>query len=93
MINNPALTLQYFQGLNKGQAVILHYNLYNKGSFIWIHDHVGPDAKSDSDEDRVWGQFQYIGDAAVVPVGSYLYVHDGLVCRGSGSEPVHLEMP
>ncbi len=90
-----ALTMDYFRPLEKGDTVMLHYNLYNKGSFVWIHDHVGPDAShSDSDIDRVWGRFLYEGENIDdVQVDSYLYEHDGKVCRGSGAEPVHLEMP
>ena len=87
-----ALTMDYFRNLKKGATVTLHYNLYNKGTFTWIHDHVGPDPRDN--DDRVWGRFVYEGESiADVAVASYLYEFEGVVCRGSGAEPVHLEMP
>ncbi len=94
MKNNDALTMDYFRSLKKGAVVTLHYNLYNKGTFTWIHDHVGPDASHGNDDDRVWGRFAYEGDTIDdVEIAAYLYEFEGKVCRGSGAEPVHLEMP
>ncbi len=92
---NEALTMDYFRELEQGQAILLHYNLYNKGTFVWIHDHVGPDTDYGHDTaDRVWGQFVYQGEKIKdIEIASYLYEHVGVVCRGSGAEPVHLEMP
>ena len=88
-----ALTMDYFRNLKKGAIITLHYNLYNKGTFTWIHDHVGPDPSNGSD-DRVWGRFVYEGESIDdVAVASYLYEFEDAVCRGSGAEPVHLEMP
>jgi len=90
---NEALTMDYFRGLKLGTVVILHYNLYNKGTFVWIHDHVGPDDSHGHEDDRVWGMFAYSGDTITQDIGSYLYEYNGKVCRGSGAEPVHLDMP
>ncbi|KKM59248.1 hypothetical protein LCGC14_1548410 [marine sediment metagenome] len=91
-----ALTMDYFRNLKKGAIVTLHYNLYNKGTFVWLHDHVGPDGDSshaDDSNDCVWGKFAYPGDSFTERTDPYLYEHMGVVCRGSGAEPVHLEMP
>lgn len=89
-----ALTMDYFRNLKKGAIITLHYNLYNKGTFVWIHDHVGPAADILDKSDRVWGRFVYEGDSIDdAEIGAYLYEFEGYVCRGSGAEPVHLEMP
>lgn len=82
---NPALTLDDFRAMPKGTVQILHYNDTNKGTFVWIHDRV--------EGDRVFGQYIYPGDVLDGDIDGYLYECDGVVCRGSGAEPVHLEMP
>ncbi len=81
-----ALTLDYFRGLRRGTTEILHYNAYNQGTFVWIHDRV--------EGDRVWGRYLYSGENLNdAEIGSYLYESDGYVCRGSGAERLYLEMP
>lgn len=82
---NPPLTLDDFLAWPKGRVEILHYNDTNKGSFVWIHDRV--------EGDRVFGQYVYPGDVLEADVDGYLYEFEGVVCRGSGAEPMHLEMP
>ncbi len=94
-MTNKALTLDYFRNLKAGAVVVLHYNNVNKGTFVWLHDHVGPEAGglAHDDNDHVWGKFAYSGDSFTERTDPYLYEHMGKVCRGSGAEPVHLEMP
>jgi len=92
-----ALTLDFFRSLKQGDVVVLHYNLYNKGTFTWVHDHTDPKPMNGFDTHsagRVWGRFIYEGgNLNDFPVDSYLYECDGVVCRGSAAEPLHLEMP
>lgn len=82
---NPALTIADFTAMEAGAVQVLHYNSTNKGTFVWVHDHV--------EGDRVFGRFVYPGEKLDVEIGGYLYEFEGVVCRGSGAEPVHFEMP
>ncbi len=93
MINPNAEGLYYstadFENMKKGTVVILHYNLYNKGTFVWIHSHI----QLGANDWRVVGQFAYPNDV-LSPEGAYLYANQvDQVCRGSGAEPVCREMP
>lgn len=83
---NPALTLNDFRELRQGAVLTLHYHCVNQGTFTWEHDRV--------EGDRVFGRFVYEGEVlADIPVDGYLYECGGVVCRGSGAEPVHRRMP
>ena len=73
------LTLEDFQGVEKGAMFTLRYHTHNRGEMIWIHDRV--------EGDRVWGQFPH-NNGLPVEVGGYLYEYGGYVCCGSGAEPV-----
>ncbi len=92
MINPNAEGLAYsaedFEKLKDGAVLILHYNLYNKGTFVWVHENT----HRTSDGLRAIGRFAYTGDS-LSTAGDYLYEHDGAMCRGSGAEPVCREMP
>ena len=74
------MTLDDFSKLPKSKVIHLYYNCVNEGDFRWKHSHV--------DADRVFGQFAY-DDDEWSEVGDFLYEFDGLVCRGSGAEPVY----
>ena len=85
-IDADVQTLDDFRNLRRGVLIPLHYNLYNKGSFMWVHSHV--------DGDKVWGRYVMSGEPHQdVDIGPYLYEFEGVVCRGSGAEPVCLQMP
>lgn len=80
------MTLEDFARLKKGVIIHLYYNCVNEGDFFWKHSHV--------ESDRVYGQFQYVEEGCVPDndewseIDDYLYEFEGLVCRGSGAEPV-----
>ena len=76
--------------LKKDKVVILHYNFYNKGEMIWKHDRVQLD---DDGDVRAFGSFMNTETGEWFPVDGYLYEHNGLLCCGSGAEPVCFEMP
>ena len=78
------LELADFRALEKGVMFTLYYHTFNRGEMIWIHDRV--------EDDRVWGAF-VCGDGQPVSVGNYLYEDDGVVCCGSGAEPVWAGQP
>ena len=80
------LTLADFRQMKKGHTIRLHYNDYNKGEFLWIHDRV--------EGDRVFGLYLYEGDNIhEAKIGDYLYEFEGYVARGSGAEIVCRRMP
>lgn len=89
MTDKP-LSFADFEKMKPGEVSILHYNLYNKGTFVWVHSHVG----ETDDTRRAYGQFAYSGDVLVPEVDGYLYESDcnggfgPVMCRGSGAEPV-----
>ena len=92
MINPNAEGLTYsaedFYALKSGTVLILHYNLHNKGTFVWVHENTIRHGKGL----RAIGRFAYPGDS-LSDVGDYLYEFAGKMCRGSGAEPVCREMP
>lgn len=82
--SNRPLTLADFANLPQNTVIVLHYNSFNQGTFVWLHDRV--------EGNRVWGSFAYAGET-FCKVGNYLYEFDGFVCQGSGAEPVWTKMP
>lgn len=90
MPEDRPLTLADMQTWPQGMEVRLYYHSTNKGDFMWRHDHV--------EGDRVFGQFRYdeymvYGEAGWSKVHDILYEFEGVVCRGSGAEPVWLVEP
>lgn len=88
------LTLAFFKSLPRGTELTLHYWCFNKGDMKFKYDHVGPNEDA-LNLMRVYGQ---LWDDRQEPgewteVGDFLYEYAGIVCRGSGAEPVHLVPP
>ena len=79
------MTTRDFEKIPKGQLLRLRYDEVNVGEFWWWHSHV---TQRDG-EMHVYGAFRYEGDTWS-PVDDYLYEFLGLICRGSGAEPVML---
>ena len=90
------LTLEFFRRLPKGVELKLYYWCHNRGDMLWKHDRVATEADQ-LNEERVYGQFwddrPSRGNGSWCEVGDYLYEFAGVVCRGSGAEPVHAVEP
>ncbi len=80
-MTDRALSLDDFRAYEPGQVVRLYYDLVNRGDFLWRHGSV--------EGERVVGEFRYDDmDEEWSKSGDYLYIFQGVVCRGSGAEPV-----
>ena len=87
------LTVDFFNKLNRNQTLVLGYNWVNQGVFFWEHKKVVSYDLSGSIEYRVSGCAAHLNDDCK-PVwmkeDEYLYEFEGLICRGSGAEPLYL---
>ena len=85
------LTKHLVPQLEKGKIYRMGYNCYNIGIFWWEHDCI--DEKRGStmfSELRLRGRFSYDGPNNLSDKGDYLYEFEGVICRGSGAEPVYI---
>lgn len=83
--NFGAYTLNDLKNMKEGDMYVMHYNCYNTGSFIWIHETV----EANNAIGKCWGIGDNIKDAYQI----HLYEYSGFMCVGSGAEPVCREMP
>ena len=83
--NYGAYVLDDFKNMKSGDIHIMHYNCYNVGSFIWMHDRL--------DGDRAIGKCINIGENINDALEIEIYEFDGFMCVGSGAEPVCRNMP
>ncbi len=73
--------MEDFKNMKQGDIHIMHYNCYNVGSFIYIHEKV--------DEEYAIGRFYDVGDNIIDDRNEIqLYEYSGFICVGSGAEPV-----
>ena len=86
------LTLEYFKNLSKNKIVVLGYNWINQGEFLWRHNRIIRNSWMDENS-RIIGDVGYLNNSkepAWMGEGEYLYEFVGVICRGSGAEPLYL---
>ena len=80
------LTSKLAIDLIRGEIYLLGYNHHNKGMFSWKHQEIS----LVHDEIRLVGQYRYPEMEEFSKLGDYLYEFMGIICRGSGAEPLFI---
>ena len=90
------LTTELSIDLTPGEIYLLGYNHYNTGMFAWKHQEISlVSEKYHYDEKpeekiRLVGQYRYPEQEEFSKPGDYLYEYMGMICRGSGAEPLFI---
>ena len=90
------LTTELSIDLTPGEIYLLGYNHYNTGMFAWKHQELSlVSQKYHYDEKpeekiRLVGQYRYPEQEEFSKPGDYLYEYMGMICRGSGAEPLFI---
>ena len=87
------LTVEYFKNLKRSKIIVLGYNWINQGLFLWEHKKVSSYHYHYGIEHRVSGCPAQLNDdrkPVWMKEDEYLYEFEGLICRGSGAEPLYL---
>ena len=74
-----------FEGITKGALLVLHYHSTNKGEISVLFDRI--------EDGRLHGRYGYLGEPFDEEMGDYLYEAGGLLCYGSGAEPLWAAEP